>query len=846
MVLMLLRTALSARFAPSLLVCGLWLSALAAVAPVSAFGQPDPRAASSAAVVESASVEGRFEAPLRAFRERQEPLTLRNATSQESLFIPISPRMEVQSARLHLEYTNSAALIRERSLLRVSLSGRILAQVALDPDQPNGVLDITLPADLLRDSYNQLTFWVAQHYTLECEDPSAPELYTQIDVDASMLVLEATLRPLNPTLADLEELIDPRLWGAYRLQILSPGSGDDALRWGGLVAQGAALRLRYKSLQAEHQRLRTRVPDPAGETAGWRFPGLDQAYHGGRDLVLVGTASELSGLLAPSVAAAIDGPFLGVYSQDADSRFFVLVVSGNTAEEVSLAARSFAFTNYPLPDAVHSRIEELAVPELPDYSARNVVHENRTYPFTYFDFETETLEGISPGTSDIGLWVPPDFFVRETSSVELSLHFAYGAAMRADSVLNIFLNGLFQDVIYLRNENGEVFRDYRIQIPLRSFRPGNNQISFVPQMMPKITGDCQAIQTRNLVFTLFDDSTLELPDAAHFVEMPDLQRLSATAFPFGVEGDGSGMGMQVLAEDELTIGAAWTLLGRLAQVRGLPLTQAVISQSRPDEDLDWLLVGPAATLTEEILDGAPLKLGEVLEVPHPSAVRQQPDASPAGLLGRLRGWLGSLLELEEPSPALPPEVVRLTQTGGLGRFSLMMEYESPWRSGSTVAVVTAEDGERLYDGVVQLVDPGFWDNLRGDLALWEERSASLRTVSVGERYKVGGLGPQGRMEYFFSKNPWFWTLLLLLLMVLFALGALFLLRRYRQRHHPEVGEESDLDDYPPPDQGLEDPHFDDEDFEDRDRGSRNLDAPRRGSAPESSSLHDGEDDDPRR
>lgn len=766
--------------------CALLLAALLTAA---ASAQQPPSGSTGGPAIESGALAGRFEAPLRLFRERPEPLTLRNSTSQETIFIPVSPRMRVRSARLHLEYTNSAALLRDRSLLRVSLGGRILAQVALDPDQPNGVLEITLPSDLLRESYNELTFWVAQHYTLECEDPSAPELFTQIDVDGSYLVLDAALEPLTPTLADLDELIDPRLWGPYRLSILGAGSGDAALRSGGLVAQGAALRLRYKSPLIASASPARRAPDPAGETAGWRFPGLDQQRHAGSDLALVGTRAELAPLVDASLAAAIDGPFLGVYALDADPRHFALVVSGTTAEEVELAARAFAFSTFPLPDVAGSRIAELSVPELPDYSAANAVHENRTYPFSYFGYETETLEGISPGSVELDVQVPPDFFVRETSAVELSLHFAYGAALRADSVLNIFLNGRFQDVIYLRNENGEVFRDYRVPIPLRSFRSGANVVSFVPQMMPLITGDCQAIQDRNLVFTLFDDSTLELPDAAHFVDMPDLSRLATTAFPFGVEGDGSGMGVQVLAEEASVVGAAWTLLAKLAQVRSLPLPEAEVSYTRPDDERDWLLVGPASSLDAEMLDGAPVGLGELIDVPHPAAVREHPEAAPAGLLGRFFGWLASLFRVEGADPPLRREVVRLEQTGGLGRFALLMEYESPWEGGRTAAVVTAEDGERLYAGVAQLVDPGFWDNLDGDVALWTLEPGSLRTAEVADRYKVGQLGAQSRLEYFFSKNPWFWTLLLLVLMLVFALAALFLLRRYRRRHHPEVPED---------------------------------------------------------
>ena len=94
--------------------------------------------------------------------------------------------------------------------------------------------------------------------------------------------------------------------------------------------------------------------------------------------------------------------------------------------------------------------------------------------------------------------MPADLFAHEDKNVDLILHFAYGAGMRRDSVLNIMLNGRFERAIALDQQGGAIYHKYKIAVPLRSFQPGVNKTRFSPRMMPLITGECLAIQTENL------------------------------------------------------------------------------------------------------------------------------------------------------------------------------------------------------------------------------------------------------------------------------------------------------------------------------------------------------------
>jgi len=110
---------------------------------------------------------------------------------------------------------------------------------------------------------------------------------------------------------------------------------------------------------------------------------------------------------------------------------------------------------------------------------------------------------------------------------------AYDAAMRTDSVLNVRLNGKFISGLRLDNPKGDYFRGYRVDIPLSSFKAGMNQLSFEAELTPLHTDKCTLIQTENLRLTIFEDSTVVLPEVPYWIKMPQLDLFFQDAFPLG-------------------------------------------------------------------------------------------------------------------------------------------------------------------------------------------------------------------------------------------------------------------------------------------------------------------------
>lgn len=769
---------------PAALLRGLALLVWCALA-APAWAKPQPEATAAQAAQTAPAQPTLFAASLQSFMPQPAPLMLRGASGQESLSLPVSRRLLIRRAVLHLVATNSVSLLGARSQLQIRLGGQIVAQIALDPKLPQIQAQIDLPPPLLRAGYDTLTFAVAQHYTNECEDPSAPELWTQIDTAQSWIALDASLRDFHPTLAALPDVFDPKLWGPQQLTVLAArGIDADVLRWGGQAAQAAALYLGYAPLQLRFKQLGAAAADAAVDAP----LKLSAAQLPPGDAVLLGTRTELQPYLSNALAARITGPFLAIEPLG-DSGRYVLIVSGQTAQQVDLALRALNLLDYPYPDATAAVVRQIDLPRLPDDPGPRMVYPNQTVSFAQLGLKTETFAGLY-GKQNLDFTLPPDLFAPDNSMVHLKLRFAYGAGLREDSVLNILLNGRFQSAIALSARDGGYFRDYDVAIPLTSFKPGSNVLTFSASMMPLITGRCLAINTENLRLTLFDDSRLELPNAARVTSLPDLGLLQRTGFPYTRRPYGAGVVFAITRADAADAAAAWMLAAKLAQVQKLPLLDArwQIGSARLAEAGNALVVGAAAELPRTLTEVMPLRLGEVSVAPYPVAVTA---AGPGelGPLDRLWRWLASHLRFSaEPEV---PTTAWATQNGvGLGQQAALMQAALPDSAGGTLTVLTAAHGGSLLAQTDALIQPAVWSQLGGDLVLWQGRQHIAQQM-VGPRYTVGQAGLSSRLGFLLSLHPWFWAVVIGVLSLLLAAVTLRLLMRFRHRHHARIKHNAD-------------------------------------------------------
>ncbi len=720
------------------------------------------------------------EIPLAALNANPMPLDLRGSSARAGVSIPIPARMKIESGELELYYTNSIAL-QARSLLAVSLNERIFAQLPLKAAQPDNAARINLPLQNQPAGYHSLDFRVAQHYTEQCEDGGAAELFTQIDMQHSKLRIAATRAPIQPSLAQLDALFDQRLWlNAFPLTIVTaePALMDATA----LAAQGAALRLSFIPVHVGYHVIPKEQNAVPAQDTGY-FPGLDAYDNTPGDIILIGSRAALTPVVSPKLLENIEGAYLGVFPLDSDPTRGVVLISGLDAKQVTEAAQVFALHKLALPDRQSIDIKSLDLPVGYSRQQGNINQSNRAdeqgwISFARLDFATATLHGMYPKPAELNFWAFAEMFDPQLRSLSAEINFAYGAGFDQKSALNIVLNGKFIQALHLNNPNGEQVWRADINIPIAQLMAGRNTLSFAPSVIGKdVGGECRPIFTDNLYVSIADDSRIALPPSNGFMRLPDLSLLSRTGLPYTQPYDGSNSALVILDENEDTYSAALTLIAKITQINKAPLTGLEVTRdlTHLQNNQNLLLVGNPATLPEalrnEIHAFTPgLRWQNLVVGTQESLVR-----------AHLQTWLADPSVSPVNMRKTTPVSAHLSLERGFGQSSAAVQFMSAF-SGGAVTLLAAENPQNLRGGINQLVNFETWGALNGNGMLWNPSGEALGFSFPTSHSFVGDLPATTWLSLVLSDRPWLLIALALgIIITTSSLTWLLLRRRARRR-----------------------------------------------------------------
>lgn len=682
---------------------------------------------------------------------------LRCSSAEYSVQIPMPKRWSVKKAVLRFDYINSSALLKQNSQLIVSLNDSPLAQLKLDPLAPNGYAEVELPGDLLIPGYNALSFKVTQHYTLGCETPCAPELWTRLKLDEAQISFEYEWDTAPLSLSALPDLIfDPKIFPEAHLHLITQNITEDTLTPAGIVASGAALRFEYRKTL---------------------FSLSDQVSKG-MDNILVGEKDFVEGFLNNlGVNIKVEGPVLKLVHLPAknedggltvDPSHVLLVVAGRNADEIILAAETMSILSIPFPDSDEMKVSEFALPEISLYEGKQMLVADEQYPFKKLDFKNHTFSGLNPTAEDLTFRLPPDFFIKPNQQATVSLDFSYGAGMKSDSALNILLNGEFVSTARLDNQNGGLITDYRIGLPTFLFKAGTNVLSFQPQMTPLYAEHCHFLQTGNLQLTLYNSSYLEFPPMPHRIELPRLDLFFLNGFPYTRWPDGFETLIVLNEANQATANAVLNLIGMVTQKNGYPLFGIRVGVDPKEKwDKEIILVGRAGAVPPEYYEKAPLKLGETSKVPYP--VYQNWDIHTA------MSWS--------------------QQASGMSsEKGIIMQFPSPFMEGRTATLITAASAEGVERLGRALLEPKVQGGVNGDLVFvdyvvdkfkqvkfGDGADFKVTALTAGKSYVTGKGGKISLINYYLSSYPWLYWLLLVAILLIIAVISYITLRRRRKR-----------------------------------------------------------------
>ena len=710
---------------------------------------------------------------------------MRGSMDSYSFALPIPARWKVQKATLHFNYVNSSALIPRTSRLIFTVHDQPLAQVKLNPDTPEGEVTVAIPGALLKTGYNPCNFWVSQHYTDEqCEDPFAPELWTWIKLGEAYFIFELEALPVPKRVSGISDfLFDPRNVFDTRVNLVIPELSPAYLKAASLAAAGIALRYEY------------RAPELV----------LSQGLRPGMDNVVIAGLKDLPALIPPGAATA-EEPGIAVHylpeKKSAPSpgqpdwienpERALLVISGGNEAELESACRAFASLSFPLPDSPSTRVGAVRLPDVSEHMLQKGLLPGKSYTFASLGERTTEFRNISPPPLDIDLRFPSDLFLSPNTFVSVILHMAYDAAMRSDSVLNIKLNGKFISGVRLDNPRGDYFKGYRVDIPLSSFKQGMNKLSFEAELTPLHTDKCTLIQTENLRLTVFEDSTVILPEVPYWTKMPQLDLFFQDAFPLGRWPDLREAAVVLTEKNLAAAGAALNMVALSAQKIGFPpFGLSWLTSYEPGKTpKDLLIAGVLPSLPKALSEKTPIAGIDPLRLSFPQMVRPQPrPAAPIDFWSKaVEPQPQTALNLSDVKTS-SLVVADLSGTLGPGRAALM-QLQHPEAAERAVIILTAGVAQDLLAASKRLWEPMVQGGCRGDLVVVNLETPEPETLAyhIGPSFYLGKPGRIPAVQNFINTHPLLsLAALLLILLVLCGLILRLLKRRRRQRLNPSEG-----------------------------------------------------------
>ncbi len=655
--------------------------------------------------------------------------------------IPVPERWKVRKAVLTLAHENSNNLIADRSQLAVKMNNSLIGQVRLSPLTPEGKTALSIPAAMLQSGYNYLSFHSALHYTDECEQFCAPNLWATLNFFESSLEIDYELMPVPLKLSVVSHfLFDPKIWPNGDVHIITENLSSDAATMAAIVASGVARKFDYRKV----------------------LFSISNDVKPGTDNILIGSKKFVEAFLkARGVGLNVPGPFLKILrvpsGRDSQGALHALiVVSGNTADEIKIAAETLAHMTLPYPGTDELTVKDFKLPDITLYGGRQVLTTDKDYTFKTLDFDTHTFVGFNPTAMNISFRLPADFLVKPNKYAKMKLNFAYGAGMRNDSVLNIMINEKTVRVVHLSNPNGESFEGYQIDLPTYLFKPGFNRIRFAPVLNP-VSKECDQLRPEGFFLTIFENSTFYFPSMPHFVEMPKIELFLLDGFPITRWPDGSESMFYLTHSDYDTVASALNIIGIISQKNGYPLFGTKISFEKPAKwKGELVILGEVNTIPEEFIKMAPLKIAQKSVVPYPV----------------IRDWE------TETSLALSGQVSAIGPALGI-----VMEFQSPYKTGRSVFQVTGASAKEVLAASMALWEPSVQDQMKGDLVLLDLNSPGYRVkaLSAGPNYYTGQSGAFFMIEYYFYKYTYLNYILLFLFIVLFSLTVYYVLQKIRKK-----------------------------------------------------------------
>ncbi|MCU4181758.1 cellulose biosynthesis cyclic di-GMP-binding regulatory protein BcsB [Bosea sp. BH3] len=507
-------------------------------------------------------------------------VTLEGESDQRSWAFFLSQEEAAADLNLDLAFQNALVVMPEVSRLTARINGERVVELPIASSDRLKSTSIAIRKGLLRPGQNTISFEALQRHRTDCTVGSTYELWTRIDGAGTRLAFRGG-QAQRPGLRSLDDLpaVGADENGQTTIFIVAPGAAS-ATAANSIIAvsQAVALRGRFGQVAV---RVSERLPD---------------RIRPGTLTVLLGTTSELRSLLGTLPPDAGGRSFIGLVPPNREGAP-TLLVTGESWAELDAAVAKLLTAPVSRPTNMNRSMMETLRWHVPDAP---FISDRRALRFSELGIPTQESSGRRMRVRAV-VAMPGDFYANAYGEATLYLDGAYSdEVLPGQSRIEIFVNGNVAATVPLNAATGGLFQQFPITVPLRHFRPGINEIWFEAVTLARSDLACGpgATLPGKSRFGLFDTTTFSVPSFAKIGVSPNLAAVAGTGFPYSIA---SRVALLTGRPDTADIGAAATLLARLAQRASRPLSVEVVTSAAAIGDRPALIVGAAGQLPTGVL-----------------------------------------------------------------------------------------------------------------------------------------------------------------------------------------------------------------------------------------------------
>lgn len=540
-----------------------------------------PSFASAAQTAEGPAISAPATLTLKRLPAGRDELVFQGENSTRTWQVYLSRTEASRISSLQLGLLNAVVVLPERSSMRVAINGRPLAALPVHSPNNIGKFALKIPPGVLSAGFNRIQISVALAHRVDCSVKATYELWASLDPAQTGFALD---NGTGDAIRSLDEVTaEPTAQdGATHIHVRLPDSPDPEL-----VARAG------------------RFVNALVRRAGLSRPLVDVGPEPGR-----GTGFDI--VLTPGSPAEVGREDLRILAhgervtlgRDSATNRLVLVMSGS--DETDL-------------DTQISALETVA----PSAGLALITRENLAFEgafrrsFGELGLSTDGFAGRRYFSS-VNVTLPADFYPASQDKSRMFIDGGHSATLDKDGELIFRVNGSIAATVTLAAGKAERFEHMPVELPLRLFRPGQNDVSVEGIASSALDRQCDlATLPRESRLTIASTSEFDFPQFARLKTLPQIP--AAMAASARSEQDGQTH-LYLPNLDRNSIGVALSVLANIAAASGPIETPVVHLESPTPSDVPGIVIAS--------YDKLPAYLSAALrEVATPPAPSAQSDAA---------------------------------------------------------------------------------------------------------------------------------------------------------------------------------------------------------------------------